>query len=243
MSTAVSTNIQTAFMQTLGRAEAAIRALAKPGVPPERIKRTIVMAVMKDNRLLQANPASVITAGLHLASLGLEIGGPSGEGYIVAYGPNAQAIVGYKGLVTLIVRGGILTNIQSATVFPGEEFTYTFGSDGALTHKPSLRDRDGDDYLGAWAGGFTPNGQQWVFDVMSKDEIEKVKLTNRNWAKSPWKQWPDMMRRKTVVRRLAKQLPMTAELAAAFELENRADGIAPSPTPIIDEIVIEKEPT
>ena len=47
---------------------------------------------------------------------------------------------------------------------------------------------------------------------MSLEQIEKVRSVSRSKEKGPWVDWWDEMARKTVMRRLAKRLPMSTDL-------------------------------
>lgn len=59
---------------------------------------------------------------------------------------------------------------------------------------------------------------------MTKAQLDRIKLgTQSKGAYGPWKDHEDEMQRKTVVRRIAKYLPLTPELADAFALEDEAD--------------------
>jgi len=55
--------------------------------------------------------------------------------------------------------------------------------------------------------------------VMTRAEVEAVRKRSRSGAAGPWEtDWAEMAR-KTVVRRLAKYLPMSVEMAKAVELD------------------------
>ncbi|WP_407523682.1 recombinase RecT [Methylobacterium oryzisoli] len=49
-------------------------------------------------------------------------------------------------------------------------------------------------------------------EVMSLEEIEKVRRVSRAANKGPWVDWWEEMARKTVLRRLAKRLPMSTDM-------------------------------
>jgi recombination protein RecT len=55
------------------------------------------------------------------------------------------------------------------------------------------------------------------FEVMSRDEIEAVRRRSPAGKSGPWVDHWDEMARKTLVRRLAKYLPLSVQKAAALE--------------------------
>ena len=68
-----------------------------------------ILSVTNSNALLQkADPASIMNAAVIAATLDLPINGSLGFAYIVPYGGQAQFQIGYKGLVQLAMRSGLL---------------------------------------------------------------------------------------------------------------------------------------
>ena len=61
------------------------------------------------------------------------------------------------------------------------------------------------------------------FEVMSRGEIEQTRASSKTPDKGPWVDWYSEMAKKTVVHRIAKLLPQSAELRTAEVLESAAD--------------------
>jgi hypothetical protein len=63
---------------------------------------------------------------------------------------------------------------------------------------------------------------------MTRAQVDTIKGSTQSKGKwGPWKDHYEEMARKTVVRRIAKYLPLTPELADAFALEDEADRSPP----------------
>jgi len=59
---------------------------------------------------------------------------------------------------------------------------------------------------------------------MSVADVEKVRQASRAANNGPWVQWWDEMARKTVIRRIAKRLPSSADLDQVLASDNEAVG-------------------
>ena len=183
----------------------------------ERFMRVILNAFRATPKLMECSKASLGAALMNAAALQLEPNTPLGHAYLIPYKDQCQLIIGYQGLVDLARRSGEVAEIMAHVVREGDEFTYTYGMNADLRHKPSeVRGRITHVYAYArlTKGGFP-------FVVMSAAEVEDLK--NRGAAgrgvKTPWDTDEEMMYCKTAVRRLTKYLPKTLELATALEVD------------------------
>ncbi len=73
--------------------------------------------------------------------------------------------------------------------------------------------------------------------MLTRDDIEAARAVSRFSDKpdSPWRKWFGEMARKTAVKRLAKYLPLSPEMAAAIELDIRGDtGQVGAVSPLLD---------
>ena len=74
---------------------------------PERMTRVALTATMKNPKLLECTPESLMNALLVCSQAGLE---PDGRlAHLIPYGNVVQVIFDYKGLVTLALRNGAET--------------------------------------------------------------------------------------------------------------------------------------
>ena len=169
---------------------------------------------MRTNPLLakiaQKNPESLVASVMLASQLGLEIGGAKGHGYLVPYGDKITFMPGYRGLIALARNSGQVTSISVHIVFEKDEFDMTLGVEEKIVHKPYLEGPRGERRLVYGVAHFTDGAHH--FDWMSMADVDHVKKSSQSKGNSgPWKDHTDEMIRKTMVRRLAKYLPLSAD--------------------------------
>ena len=76
---------------------------------------------------------------------------------------------------------------------------------------------------------------------MRKDQIEKIRDNSRSGGSGPWKSHTEEMWRKTVIRRICKYLPLTAEAKTVLEHDTSADITGKDqelfiPKPVLDDL-------
>ena len=200
----------------------------------ERMIRVATTAVQKTPKLMECDPLSIVGAVVQASQLGLEPDGVLGQAYLVPFWNGktqrneAQLQIGYRGFISLARRSGDIQSLSAHVVYQEDDFEYSFGLDEKLSHTPAeVEDRGAPTH--AWAlVRFKDGGYQ--FDVMTQAEIERVRQTSKAKDSGPWvSHWPEMAK-KTVIRRLAKLLPMSVEdsaLIKAAVLDEYADSGIP----------------
>lgn len=181
----------------------------------KRMAELMFTEFRKTPELQRCDPYSVIGALIQCSQLGLEPGNAKGHVYLIPYGRECQVIIGYQGMIELIFRTGKVKKLVSRVVHEGDDFDYEFGLNERCDHAPSPAPGP---LTHAYAVATLEDGTQH-FDVMTRAEIEAIRDRKKGWERGPWKTDFDEMAKKTVVRRIAKHLPMSAELQAATKLE------------------------
>jgi len=145
-------------------------------------------------------------------------GGRYWEGRKVQYMP----MIG--GILKKIRNSGELASISAQVAYQNDFFEYELGDDEKITHKPFLG-ADRGKPVAVYAIARTKDGAVYR-EVMSVPEVEKVRQASRAANAGPWVQWWDEMARKTVIRRIAKRLPSSADVDHIFDADNEASGFA-----------------
>ena len=194
---------------------------------PERMIRVALAAINKTPKLLECNRDSLYAAIMTSAQLGLEPDGVLGQAYLIPFGKDVQFIPGYKGLIALARNSGEVSNIQAQAVREGDHFDYGFGLNERLDHVPSSDpDREEKPITHFWAmAKFKDGGHHW--DVMTVAQVEAIRDNSQGYKRaittakkynkkpnSPWVDHFEEMGKKTVIRRIAKYLPMDVQKAA-----------------------------
>jgi len=202
-----------------------LATVAARGMDIERATKIVLASVAKTPALLKCSPASIYQSVHQALQLGLEPGGPLGHAYLVPYGSECALIVGYKGLVALALRSGEIATIEARAVFKKDVFRVSFGTDPKIEHEPFFAGDPGE-CVAVYAVATMRSGEK-QFDVMSFAETEAIRAKSKSGAAGPWATFPTEMRKKTIVRRLSKMLPLTIEAAEQLSAEDEADRGAP----------------
>ena len=141
----------------------------------------------------------------------------------------AQFQVMIDGLLKKIRQSGSVSRIDAKIVYEGDQFEYFFDVDGEhLMHRPNLSDqniRTKENFKCVYAVAKTTNGEVLV-EVMAPQDIEKVmrsskgaidKKTGELYPGSVWDTWWDRMTIKSVLHRLGRRLPNSAEILGSIE--------------------------
>lgn len=193
----------------------------------DRFQAVTFQAIARNPDLVDCEPASIILAVLEAASLGLEPTGSLSQAWLVPYKPagarhpRAQLMIGVRGLEELARRSGRVSSITSRVVYQGDEFEVWFGTDEKIVHRPSFV-TDPTKITATYAIAHLTDGGQ-VFDVMTKDQIDAIRARSKAKNSGPWSTDYPEMARKTVVRRLAKTLPLSIEARDAIERDDELE--------------------
>lgn len=229
-------------------------AKALPSViTPERFTRITLSALSSNPDLQQCTPQSFLGAMMTAAQLGVEPNTPLGQAYLLPYRNKGtlecQFQIGYRGLMDLAYRSGEISVIQAHTVYENDEFSYEFGLDPKLNHKPAIKDRG--EPIAFYAMFKTKDGG-YGFEVMSVEDVRahaKKFSKSYNSPYSPWSTNFEEMAKKTVLKRVIKYAPLKSDFAKqvnadeTIKTEISPDMLDVTPEPIVAEGEIINEDT
>jgi recombination protein RecT len=199
---------------------------------PDRLIKVALIATSRVPQLLDCNPQSVLRCIMTAAELGLEPGGPFGHAYLIPFKGVCTLIVGYQGLVELAHRSGRLLSISAHVVHENDPHKVKFGKRLILWHSPCLTGDPGQPIFSYAVAELKGGGiQAAVMTIAEIDRIRQRSAAVKSGRPTPWDTDEEEMQKKTVLRRLCKLLPKSAEdrLARAFEIDDEEEGyIAPS---------------
>ena len=197
---------------------------------PAQFKQIVINELKRSPKLQEAfvkNPASLFASILHCAEMGLNPSQMVGEFFFIPYKDSITPILGYKGLLTLLMRSNKVKKIWSEVVYEDDDFEYELGLEPKLLHTPnhqSIRNSKNIKCIYACA----KIDDEVVFKVMFKSEIQNIinmsKFPNElffNDKKDP-EQW---MAKKTVLKQLAKLMPKDDDrLKKAVTMDDNIEG-------------------
>ncbi len=180
----------------------------------ERLLKVALYCIDKTPKLQECSPQSLVACIKQCAELGLEPGGALGLAYLVPYGQACTLIIGYRGLIELARRSGKLSQIEAHVIHANDDFKVEFGLEPVLRHIPKLDGPEGAPKA-VYCVARMADGSKHV-EVMTWEAVQKIKGRSKSSGSGPWLTDEEEMARKTVVRRAAKYLPLSPELADAF---------------------------
>lgn len=204
----------------------------------DRLLKVAQIAATTTPALAKCDVASLVGAIGQCAQIGLEPNTVLGHAYLVPFNTkrkdanggerwvnSVQVIIGYKGLIDLARRSGQIVSIAAHEVCENDEFELVYGLDEKLNHTPSMDDR------GAVTGFYAVAklvGGGYAFEFMSVHQINQIRDSSQGYQQArkygkqdahPWTAHFVEMGRKTVIRRLAKYLPLSIEFQTAASLD------------------------
>ena len=210
----------------LEKRQQAIQEVLPKHLTPERMIKVVIAQATRMPKLLDCTPLSIINGVMVASQLGLEPDGTLGGAYLIPYRNRktgkyeAQFIIGYRGLIDLARRSGQLSSIEAHVVYENDEFECQFGLNPVLNHKRDFSVKKGVMIAVYAVARFRDAANCYQYEVMSKEEVDKIRALSKTKEFGPWVDHYDEMARKTVVRRLCKYLPLTVEMQNAFRADN-----------------------
>jgi len=208
--------------------------LKKHNIEPAQFVQIVISELKKNEKLVQAfseNPSSMFASILAGAEIGLIPSDMLGEFYLIPRRIDSRLtvtpLIGYKGLVNILLRSGEITKIHTECVFEGDEFEPIYGLEPNIIHKPNFNvERNANTLKFVYAVAKLKNGE-YQFTVLSKSDILKIKALSRydndlyfNDKKDP-NLW---MVRKTTLIQVSKMLPKDFYGKKAVEMDNQLEG-------------------
>jgi recombination protein RecT len=219
---------QQTLKELLTKAAPSLQAVAPKHLTAERLVKIALSATSRNPELLACSASSILRAVMQGAEMGLEVGGLMNEAALVPFSNKksksieAICIPMYRGLIKLARNSGQLTTVEAHVVYENDIFDLEFGLEPKLVHKPNLR-ADRGKVTCAYAIALFKNGGGHQIDVMTVGELDAIKKRSQAAESGPWVTDEAEMQRKTVVKRLCKYLPLSAELAKAVAVDDAVE--------------------
>jgi recombination protein RecT len=183
----------------------------------DRLLQAVIAVLRSHPALLDCDRASLYRAVMTCAQLGLEPDGALGQAWLVPSRGKVQLVPGYRGFLALARNSGQILSINAQAVHRNDHFEYAYGLNERLEHTPADGDRGEISHFYAYVR-FKDGGHH--FDVMSKSEVDAARERSESYQvyaeDSAGVDGYAATGRKTVLRRIAKYLPLNVQKAAAL---------------------------
>lgn len=199
-------------------------------VLPDHVKmssfvRCAAIAMVQGKDLAEADKDSVIMSLTKCATDGLVPDGK--EAAMVVYNTNvgtkqqpdwrkmAQYLPMIDGVLKRARMSGQIDSMAAKAVYENDSFDYWLDEDGEhIQYRPTWKTRG--PFKLAFAFAKLKTGDL-VVEVMTKEDIDKVRASSKTGKFGPWADWYDRMACKTVFHRLARRLPNSSEIVEMCE--------------------------
>lgn len=192
-------------------------------IAPDRIMGAALTAVTKNPKLLECNTISIYSALLQSGRLGLIPDSVIGECYLIPYGKNCNLVIGYKGLLSLAKRTGLVKVIYADAVFEKDEFKEVKGLNRDLVHVPSEETNPTTDKITHFYAVIQYMNGGFNFVVMKRSEVDFIKNKYGGKNSQSWADSYAEMGKKTILKRLLKTEDLSPELKTAITLDDMAE--------------------
>jgi len=206
-------------------------------VSPAKFVQIVINEVKKNDKLLKAfgeNPSSMFASILAGAEIGLVPSDMLGEFYLIPrsikqgneYKLSVTPLIGYKGLVKILLRSGDIQSIEAHVVYEGDVFDVQYGTNPKLNHEPKATERTANKISHVYCVAFFKSGRS-QFHVLTRQEINSIKGMSKynndlyfNDQKNP-NRW---MEKKCCLIQLSKLLDKDYYGTKAIELDGKLEG-------------------
>lgn len=213
-----------AMRVTLKNMSTEFQAALPPQINTEKFIRTTLTAIQMNPELLSADRKSLLGSCMKAAQDGLLADGR--EAALVIFrtkdGPKVQYMPMVGGILKKVRNSGELASISAQVAYDKDLFEYELGDEERIVHKPFLGEERGKQ-IAVYAIAKTKDGAIYR-EVMSVSDVEKVRSASKTGKFGPWVDWWDEMAKKTVIRRLAKRLPSSADIDQVMANDMEASG-------------------
>jgi recombination protein RecT len=211
--------------------------------PIGKLIGTVLTAVVRNPKILICTQASIFGSIWAAATLGLDPNGLLGEGDLIPYKRKkkipghsengvwvkdewieiyeCQFLPGYRGFLKLAYNSPLVQTFTAYSVYENDKFSYSLGINQVLEHVP-VTEADRGELTHVYAILRLKNGGV-IFDVMTREEVDTVRLLSPNKEGNAWKQHFPEMAKKTVIRRMFKTTPISIEATRAAQLDEKVE--------------------
>lgn len=194
------------------------------GLKVDKVIRTTMTLVQSTPALLDCSQASILAGIVKATELGLELTGAMGHAYLIPYinkgVPTANFQLGYRGLMELAHRSEKIVRFDARIVYANDEFSIDYSQNPPFKHKPCLHG-DAGDIIGVYSSAFLRGGATDIEYMTVQQIMEHRDKYSKAGASSPWATAFSEMAKKTVIKRLAKRLPLSTEIHVAIDEDDQ----------------------
>jgi recombination protein RecT len=204
--------------------------LSGTNITPQKFKQMLVNELERNVKLQEAfikNPSSFFASALYCAELNLSPSSLVGEFLFTVHREQVKPILGYKGLVALLLRSDKVKKIWAEVVYNEDDFEYELGLEPKMVHIPnfnSIKTCDNIKCIYACA----KVGDEIMFKVMTLEEIKtivEILETPSEYYFNDKKDPEKWLLKKVVLKQMSKLMPKEDDrLLKAVSFDDNVEG-------------------
>jgi recombination protein RecT len=230
--TTLSTRVISSFNTSIEKYERTnlTDLLSGTNVSPQKFKQMLINELERNIKLQEVflkNPASFFASALYCAELNLSPSSLVGEFFFTVHREQVKPILGYKGLVALLLRSDKVKKIWAEVVYNEDDFEYELGLEPKMVHIPnfnSIKTCDNIKCIYACA----KIGEEITFKVMTLEEIKtivEVLETPSEYYFNDKKDPEKWLLKKVVLKQMSKLMPKEDDrLLKAVSFDDNVEG-------------------
>jgi recombination protein RecT len=230
--TTLSTRVISSFNASIEKYERTnlTDLLSGTNISPQKFKQMLINELERNVRLQEVfikNPASFFASALYCAELNLSPSSLVGEFFFTISGDKIKPILGYKGLVALLLRSDKVKKIWAEVVYNEDDFEYELGLEPKMVHVPNFNSvKTCDNIKCIYACAKIED--EVVFKVMTLEEIKtivEVLETPSEYYFNDKKDPEKWLLKKVVLKQMSKLMPKEDDrLLKAVSFDDNVEG-------------------
>jgi len=230
--TTLSTRVLTNFNTSIEKYEKKnlTDLLSGTNTSPQKFKQMLVNELERSPKLQEVflkNPNSFFASALYCAELNLSPSSLVGEFFFTVSKESVKPILGYKGLVALLLRSNKVKKIWAEVVYNEDDFEYELGLEPKMVHIPNFNSVKTCDNIKC-IYTCAKIEDDIVFKVMSLEEIKTIVdmlETPNDYYFNDKKDPEKWMLKKVVLKQMSKLMPKEDDrLLKAVSFDDNVEG-------------------
>lgn len=230
--TALSTKVFSNFNSSIEKYEKKnlTDLLLGSNTSPQKFKQMLINELERNVKLQEAflkNPASFFASALYCAELNLSPSSLVGEFFFTVHAGQIKPILGYKGLVALLLRSDKVKKIWAEVVYNEDDFEYELGLEPKMVHIPNFNSIKTCDNIKC-IYSCAKVGDDIVFKVMTLEEIKtivEILETPSEYYFNDKKDPEKWLLKKVVLKQMSKLMPKEDDrLLKAVSFDDNVEG-------------------
>jgi len=179
-------------------------------------------------KLQKCEPETLIGAIASASHLGLMFG-VAGHVYMIPYDKKkkvdgkwivekteCQLLIGYKGYLNLYMRNKEIMDVYAELVYEGDDFTIRQGTNPSIEHTPKFKPIRR--VIGGYGVAKFKNGSIRII-YLTYDDLMKIKAASKASDNGPWKDWPEEMMKKSIIKKMKNSIDWEPLQSNLFEFD------------------------